>query len=247
MVDAHGARVRRASKALGRPELMMEALQLERLEAAVARISDVVITVSEDDETYIERVARMQLRMVRIPNIHWSADTGSGFEGRRDLLFVGGYQHPPNVDAALYLAHEILPLVLLELPDVRLVLAGSHPPLELTALRGANVICPGWVEDLDPVYAEARVVAAPLRYGAGVKGKTAIGAEGMSMTDGKDVLLGDSPESLAAAIVAAYRNRELWESLRENGLALVEEHFGEGASRERVQELLAVVAELSVV
>ena len=122
------------------------------------------------------------------------------------------------------------------------------------------MVVPGWIADLDPIYAAARVVVAPLRYGAGVKGKigealsrgvpvvtTTIGAEGLSMTDGKNVLLGESPDSLAAAIVSAYRNRELWESLRENGLALVEEHFGERVSRGRVQELLAVVAELSVV
>ena len=258
MVDAHGARLLRAAQIQGRPEL--EALQLERLEAAAARISDVVITVSEDDETYIERVARIPLRIVRIPNVHPIADSGDGFEGRQDLLFVGGYLHQPNVDAASFLVREILPLVLLELPNVRLILAGSDPPEEVRELRNQNVVVPGWIADLDPIYAAARVVVAPLRYGAGVKGKigealsrgvpvvtTTIGAEGLSMTDGKNVLLGESPDSLAAAIVSAYRNRELWESLRENGLALVEEHFGERVSRGRVQELLAVVAELSVV
>jgi GT2 family glycosyltransferase len=260
MVDAHGARVRMAAEIQGRPQLVAQALQLEHLEAAVARIADVVVTVSEGDEAYIERVARIPLRTVKIPNVHLAADTAGGFDSRRDLLFVGGYEHQPNVDAVVFLVHEVLPLVLLELPEVRVVLVGSHPPLEVSALRGANVICPGWVEDLDPVYAEARVVVAPLRYGAGVKGKvgealshgvpvvtTAVGAEGLSMTDGKDVLLAETPESLAAAIISAYQNPELWESLRENGLALVDDLFGEGASKARVNDLLATVADLSVV
>jgi glycosyltransferase involved in cell wall biosynthesis len=67
------------------------------------------------------------------------------------------------------------------------------------------------------------------------------------MTDGKDVLLAETPESLAAAIISAYQNPELWESLRENGLALVDDLFGEGASKARVNDLLATVADLSVV
>jgi glycosyltransferase involved in cell wall biosynthesis len=154
------------------------------------------------------------------------------------------------------LVHEVLPLLLAELPSIRVVLVGSNPPPEVTALRGPNVIAPGWVADLDPVYAEARVVVAPLRYGAGVKGKigealshgvpivtTSVGVEGMSMTDGRDALIGESPSELAAAIVRVYKDEELWVSLRQNGLALVDELFGEGATRERVMSLLAAVAQ----
>ncbi len=256
MVDAHGARVRKAGQVHGQPELTAQALQYEHLEAAVARLADVVVAVSKDDESYIEQVARIPLRTIRIPNSHSRADTAGGFATRSDLLFVGGYEHQPNVDAALFLVHEVLPLLLAELPSIRVVLVGSNPPPEVTALRGPNVIAPGWVADLDPVYAEARVVVAPLRYGAGVKGKigealshgvpivtTSVGVEGMSMTDGRDALIGESPSELAAAIVRVYKDEELWVSLRQNGLALVDELFGEGATRERVMSLLAAVAQ----
>jgi glycosyltransferase involved in cell wall biosynthesis len=94
--------------------------------------------------------------------------------------------------------------------------------------------------------------------GAGMKGKigealshgvpivtTSVGAEGMSMTDGKDALIGESSNEMAAAIVRIYKDEELWESLRQNGLALVNELFGEGATRERVMSLLAAVAQTS--
>ena len=87
------------------------------------------------------------------------------------MLFVGGFEHPPNVDAALALVNDVMPLVWERLGDVPVTIAGSKPTPEVEALAGPNVEITGWVEDLQPLIDGARAMAAPLRYGAGMKGK----------------------------------------------------------------------------
>ena len=99
------------------------------------------------------------------------ADDAAAFAARDIILFVGGYAHLPNVDAARFLVTEILPLVWQAEPSVKLVLAGSSPPPELRRLTSARIEVPGFIADLAPLNRRARVSVSPLRYGAGVKGK----------------------------------------------------------------------------
>ena len=71
--------------------------------------------------------------------------TRSGFAQRRDLCFLGGYRHTPNVDAVLYFVREVLPLIRAREPDVRFIIAGAHPPDEVRALAGDGVVVTGMV------------------------------------------------------------------------------------------------------
>jgi glycosyltransferase involved in cell wall biosynthesis len=91
----------------------------------------------------------------------------------RSILFVAGFAHPPNVDAALFLLHEILPKLESDIGPVRVVLAGSHPTDTVRALAGPNVEVTGYISDeaLSSLYERMRVAVVPLRFGAGVKGK----------------------------------------------------------------------------
>ena len=162
--------------------------------------------------------------------------TAVGFGERRDFCFLGGYRHPPNVDAAVWLAREVMPLIRRRLPDARCLIVGANAGDDVLALAGDGVDVVGAVDDLRSVFDRVRVFACGVRVGAGVKGKvstamayglpvvsTTIGAEGMGLADGADVLIADGAEAFAAACVRAHEDASLWERLSAAGLALVAE------------------------
>ena len=162
--------------------------------------------------------------------------TAVGFGERRDFCFLGGYRHPPNVDAAMWLAREVMPLIRRRLPDARCLIVGANAGDDVLALAGDGVEVVGAVDDLRDVFDRARVFACAVRVGAGVKGKvstamayglpvvsTTVGAEGMGLADGVDVLIADKAEAFAAACVRAHEDSTLWERLSAAGLALVAE------------------------
>ena len=186
-----------------------------------------------------------------VSNNHEVHGAGAPFERRSGLLFVGGFRHPPNVDAALWLARDILPRILERLPDVELHLVGADAPDAVSALGELpGVRFHGYVPDLGPLLDGVRISVAPLRYGAGVKGKvnmsmsygqpviaTPIAIEGMHAEAGRDVLVAESPQAFADAIVQAYGDQALWTSLSDHGLANVERHFSFDAARAAVRKL----------
>lgn len=253
-VDLHELRLTRAAR-LGRArgrdrpwsEIADKSALLERLACAS---SDLVAAITPDEAELIGR-AMPGAQVVVLPNVHEARpDPAPGFDGRSGLLFIGGYAHPPNVDAAHRLVEEILPLVDDEL-DVQVVLLGSQPPGDVKALASDRVSVPGYVHDVRPYFDAARVFTAPLRYGAGMKGKigqamalglplvtTAIGAEGLGVTDGEQMLLGDGPEEIAAAIVKLYRDGALWRRLQESAQRHATEHWDPDAMRSRLDRLL---------
>ena len=121
-------------------------------------------------------------------------------------------------------------------PVVELLLVGDYAPPEFASVEGVRLL--GYVPDIDPLFARARVFVAPVRFGAGVKGKigeamayavpivtTTIGAEGMSLRDGEEALIADAPQDFAASVVRLYRDARLWQRLSDNAHAHVERHF----------------------
>ena len=202
-----------------------EHLRRKRGELDEIRAADVVSVVT-DAELDVVRSLVPEVDAVVLPNVHAVRSTAvPGPAGRADLLFIGGYPHPPNVDAMLWFVEDILPLVL-EREPVRLDALGAFPPPELTALASEALSVPGHLEDVLGFFDRARVFVAPLRYGAGMKGKigmamarglpvvtTSVGAEGMQLVDGVHTLVADDPASFAEAVLRLYRDDVLWERL----------------------------------
>ena len=175
-------------------------------------------------------------------------------DGRRDLLFVGGFSHTPNVDAILYFRREIFPLVLQRLPQMRLWVVGNAPPPEIVALASENVIVTGYALYLVPYLEAALVSVAPLRFGSGMKGKigeamawgipvvtTTIGAEGMGLQDGVDALIADTPEGFALRIIQLHQNPELWNSVVQKARKRVEREWSPDAVDRSLTQILAGV------
>ena len=252
MVDAH--RKFAEAKLTGDEKDLNEAERLRRVERMAARVADVVITVSDADDERISEIADIKLKTVRIPTIHIPADTGPDFAARNGILFVGGYEHPPNVDAARYFIKDILPLIEAEIGPVHVTLAGSKPTDEILQLRSSRISVPGWLESLTGLYHEARVVVAPLRFGAGVKGKigealtfgvptvtTPIGIDGMPLVAGHDILVGASPAEFASQVLKLYQDPALWKSIRNSGINTIDQEFGASFARKQVAALFAVL------
>lgn len=255
MVDSHALRLHRKADISGLAEDRRIARHIAAVERRAIRSADVVIAVSDADVAFARSLVRDDdLHTVVVSNVHRPVAVTKDFHERDGLLFVGGFQHDPNVDAVKFLVNEIYPLVRSQLGDVELRIVGSNPTEEVLALGGSGVSVLGWVEDLRPIYERARVVVAPLRYGAGVKGKigealshhvpvvtTGVGAEGMSLIEGQDLLVADTPEEFAAAIYRAYSEESIWRTLSYSGASTVERLLGLEALSKSIQELFVAI------
>lgn len=173
------------------------------------------------------------------------------FSQRRNIVFVGGFRHTPNVDAVQFFVNDVMPLLRKNLPGVRFYAVGSEPPAEIRSLAAEDVIVTGFVDDLQSLLATMRVSVAPLRYGAGIKGKigtamaagvpvvaTSIAAEGMSLTDGENIVLADDADAVAVAIANLYHDEGAWNRLSRNGVAFAEKTWGAEAAYSILSNIL---------
>lgn len=179
--------------------------------------------------------------------LHWcplmvegaACEPGS-FDDRAHFLSIGNFRHAPNWDAVLWMKNAIWPLIRQQLPKAQLHIYGSYTPPKATALhnaaQGFHVM--NWAEDALQVMAQARVCLAPLRFGAGIKGKlidamlcgtpsvtTPIGAEAMSGEHPWPGLIASSAEDIANAAVRLYQDRALWDQAQQAGTTLLQARY----------------------
>jgi GT2 family glycosyltransferase/glycosyltransferase involved in cell wall biosynthesis len=236
-VDVHFIRLAREAELTGDDKMAGEAARYRKMETRLARASDLVWCTSAADKEAMEREAPGVPSFV-IPTIHKVHSRGLPFEKREQLLFVGNFLHRPNVDGVRFFVDEVLPAVRGSLAGVELLLVGDNAPAEFEGRESEGVRVLGYVPDIEPLFARARVFVAPVRFGAGVKGKigealahavpvvtTTVGAEGMFLRDGEEALIADSPQDFAAAVVRLYNDAALWQKLSGNAHAHVERNF----------------------
>ena len=250
-VDLHFLREQRQADLSNSTAMSHAAERTRRTELGLMLESDVTLVVSPTERDLLaEQVPEADVRV--LSNIHHVHGRQQDWAERRDLLFVGGFQHPPNVDAAEWLIDDIFPRLRRELPGVQLHLIGSRMPEALRERAGDGVLVHGFVEDLTPYLNNCRLSLAPLRYGAGVKGKvnqamawglpvvaTRCASEGMFLRHGEDVLVADDAAAFVAEVVRAYQDEALWHQLSDGGLANVEQYFSRAAAGGLIRELLA--------
>jgi glycosyltransferase involved in cell wall biosynthesis len=251
--EAAGSSSRR--RALARQAGLYEAFEREQ-----CRRYDLVVTVSEEDAAWVrERYAPRRLLTLPLP-----VDAGyfTPAEPEREVLgrivFTGLMNHPPNADAALFFAREVLPLVRREEPEATFEVVGRRPAPEVLALRGLpGVVVTGEVPDVRPFLAAATVVVAPLRFGSGARQKileafamdkavvsTPVGAEGLGARAGEHLLVAEGAAGLAESTVHLLRDAGLRGRLRGQGRRLVlETHDPARIGAAYHRRLLEVVAE----
>ncbi len=249
-VDLHYLRERRGAAlandaALARAAERTRALELD----AIAR-SDTTLVVSAIERELLARDAP-GARVEVLSNLHRLAEGGQPFAQRRDLVFVGGFRHPPNVDAVRWFVEEVFPRVRDAIPDVGFHCIGGHVPPAVSALAARpGVTVHGHVPDIGPWMDGCRIALAPLRYGAGVKGKinlsmahgqpvvaTPVAVEGMHLQHGHDVLVAEDAGGFATEVVRLYGDEALWNRLSANGRENVRRHFSLDAARETVRRV----------
>jgi len=237
MVDTHFIRLEREYQLTGSAITFKQAKRYRKLEQRIGEASDLIWCASVEDKQVMAREV-LSTRIEVVPTIHPLHDSGKTFEGRRDLLFVGNFAHRPNNDGIIFFLKEIYPLIRKAISDVNLDIIGDNVSAEISAYHSEQVRVRGYVPDIGPYLRACRVFIAPLRFGAGIKGKvgeamsfgipvvtTSIGAEGFGLTDELNAMVADTPEAFAAAVTRLYSDKALWDLLAENSRFHVEKHF----------------------
>ena len=252
-VDLHFLRMQREAELNNDAKLLRraKAMQLSELDS-VKKVDATIVVSSFEKELLKQEVPQAAVHLV--PLIREIPDTLAvpDARGRRDILFVGTYQHPPNCDAAIFFAKQVFPLVRSRIPNARVLLVGSEITPEISALAGEGVEVLGFVEDLDALLRRCRLSVAPLRYGAGIKGKiatalqmglptvaTTIAVEGTPLVPDMEIMVADKPEQFAAAVIELYTDDEKWRRLSEAGFQFARREYSIDANRARIKRLFA--------
>ncbi len=237
VADLHYLRMERTAALTDDADLALAAENMKARELGVIGQVDCTITHSSLEQEILAEAAP-GCPVSLWPLMFELFGTEVPFSARRDICFLGGYRHPPNIDAVLYFVQKIFPILRKAEPGIRFVIAGSFMPEEVQALARDDIIIAGMVEDLRDLFDACRVFVCPLRAGAGVKGKVAsamsygipivsthVGVEGAGLEHGRDILVADSPNKFVAEVLRAYRDEALWNQLSVNGQAFVREEL----------------------
>lgn len=250
-VDLHFVREDSEARLTGDPEARRKAQEKQRLEHEL---------IEQADETWVVSCLERQLLQEKQPNksiqvvsnIVDIPGSNRPFALRRDWLFIGGFQHRPNIDAVLFFVKEIYPLLSEHLRDAKFYIIGDKPPPEVAALATERIVVAGLQRDVRPFFDSVKLSVAPLRFGAGVKGKinqsmafgvpvvaTSMAIEGMELTDREDILVADEPGDFARALIELYESQELWNRLSENGLRKTRALYSTDTARNKLEFLFS--------
>jgi GT2 family glycosyltransferase len=229
--------------------LRAESERMKKLEHQVWAQVDAIYYPSASETDYVGEWLALHAPKVRshtVPAYAWDDlpdDAVVNLTERHDLMFVAGFAHQPNVDAAAWFVREVLPLIKQQFPHVRLALVGSNPSPAVQALQGDGIQVTGFVtdEELALRYASVRAVVAPLRYGAGVKGKvieamhfgvpcvtTSVGAQGLA--EAREFLaVTDDPSTFASHVITYLNDDDAWRRTSTAAQAFVAANFTEEA------------------
>ncbi len=253
--DLHYLRLMREYRVTGDESLLKESKESKKTEYRYMNDADRCITVSTDEKKLMQQIIPPE--KVRVYPIFCfdKVDIGErNYSHCRDLMFVGGFSHRPNGDAVTWFSEEIWPTVSAALPDCKFHIIGSKAPKEVLKLESDRIIIEGHVSDerLAELYMQCAVCVIPLRYGAGVKGKTvealhnkipivstSIGIEGLEGID-SIVTAHDDPKEFAAEVIRLYSDPDLCRSTAGRYVGYLEENF----SRKSMENLFRAEFEI---
>ena len=250
-VDLHYLREDREAQVTRDPEMRRKAQEKQQLENELIGQADETWVVSPIEQQLLrEKWSRKSVQLVS--NIVDVPGSKTPFALRRDYLFIGGFQHRPNTDAILFFVQKIYPLVSEHLGDAKFYIIGRNPPPEIVALATEKIIVAGLQRDVRPFFDGVKLSVAPLRFGAGVKGKvnqsmacgvpvvaTSLAIEGMELQDREDILVADDPEDFARALIELYNSEDLWNRISENGIAKTRSLYSTDAARKKLELLFS--------
>jgi FkbM family methyltransferase len=249
-VDLHFLREEREARLLDDPQRLRSAANTRDREEFLVHRSDATIVVSP-----VERKLLMGAvpgaYVVELPLARAEQPPRSGFAERYNIGFIGSFDHMPNVDAVRYFLGDIWPLIRQRLPGCRFSIVGSKLPAAVLQDAPDDVEYLGHIPDVAPWFDRLRLSVAPLRYGAGMKGKvvsslaagvpcvgTPIAVEGMALTADRDILVAETPKAFADAVTSVYQDNALWARLSMAGQSYVARENSIGAHTRCLHEML---------
>ncbi|MDP8217113.1 MAG: glycosyltransferase, partial [Candidatus Theseobacter exili] len=248
-VDLTFLRMQRKAEITGSKLLLKKANEIKKYELELMQKANKTILLSQYEKQLIKEIDP-EISTAVVPVCKKISEYRSEYHNRSDIVFVGFFYHHPNVDAICYFANQIWPLIEAKLPGCKLLVVGSNAPKEVRSLQCDNIIIKGHVPNLDSIFHHCRLSIAPLRYGAGIKGKvitslsygvpcvsTSIGIEGTGLVHDKHLLVADNPTDMAEAITSIYNNKKQWENLSTNGLAFAKENFSRNTVKKKLIKL----------
>ncbi len=245
-VDLHFLRDARCRAVKQKREMEPNDLFSEMAKREIAAIyrSDLTILVSDYEQKLLEETFAVPSALLHHCPFMFDetsiADPVPGFKERQHFITIGNFRHAPNWDAVLWLKQLIWPLIRKQLPETELHIYGSYPPRKATALHkpeeGFHLL--GWTHDAMEVMKQARICLAPLRFGAGIKGKLAdamlAGTPGVTTSIGAEAMTGglpwcgdikDDPEDFAQAAIKLYKDQDAWYQAQKHGFDIVRQFF----------------------
>ncbi len=224
-IDLHYVRLKRAWEIAPDQNNAAEWIEMQAQELKMAHQADLTITITPIEQKILGDQGINHTAV--IPNIHTGyRDVLPDYDQRSGILFIGSYNHLPNIDAVLWLCQEIMPLVWQTNPNLHVTLLGSNPNADVLALASDRITVPGYIDDVSPYFLSHKLSVSPLRYGAGMKGKigqsleyalpvvsTKIGTEGMSLIPEEHILEANSTVEFAQQILRLTNDLELWHQL----------------------------------
>ena len=250
-VDLHYLREDREAQLTLDPGVRRKAQERRQLEYELIERADETWVVSPVEQRLLQEMwpgKSIQL----VSNIVDIPGSKTPFAFRRDWLFIGGFQHRPNIDAVIFFLEKVYPLVSECLQDAKFYIIGDKVPPEIAALATERIIVAGLQRDVRPFFNSVRLSVAPLRFGAGIKGKinqsmafgvpvvaTSLAVEGMGLIDNEDVLVADDPEVFARTLVKLYESEELWNRLSENGIKKTRALYSTDTARKKLEFLFS--------
>jgi sugar transferase (PEP-CTERM/EpsH1 system associated) len=236
------------------PLIRSEMRRLAKYEPQVFAQFDAATIISEQDRDQLSFSGKESVRIVR-NGVEMERFAPSDAPKTEDVLFAGNMGYPPNIEAGMLLANEVMPLVWNELPDARLMLAGARPAYHVRQLAGDRIMVTGWVEDMRDCYAKARVFVAPMLIGTGLQNKlleamamrlpcitTPLANNALGAKPGKEVLIAETPQEFASAIRLLLNDADRAKELAENGHRFISERFGWEAQTGPLLRLMEEVA-----
>lgn len=252
-VDLHFLRAEREAALMNDVALRTAARSTRERELALINDADVTLVVSTAEQELLLRLtphADVQI----VSTIHVSKPGSKTFLERDGILFIGGFRHPPNLDAVIWYVENVMPILREKHPGLVTTVIGSNAPATLQRYAGHDFVIAGFVPDVTAHYNSTRLSISPLRYGAGVKGKvnlamqygvpvvaTTISVEGMHLIAGESVLVSDDAEAFADSIVQLHTDEELWNRLRQGGLQNIEEWFSRNAAQRTMASVFSAL------
>jgi O-antigen biosynthesis protein len=221
-------------------------------ELLLAQQADRVWVVSEAEETLLNEILPdLQVDLVSL--VHEIDPTNTPFQDREGFLFIGSFMHPPNIDAVNFYFENIHVNVVKELGPVTFYIIGDNPPKDLKnwALKFPEVKLLGYVDEIRPFFEKVKFSIAPLRFGAGIKGKintsmsfgvpvvtTTIGSEGMNLIHEKNVMIADAPNRFIDAMIRLHTQKDLWERLSEKSTNNIQQNFSFDCAENNLRKCL---------